>query len=416
MQNAADGRDVAVVLCTRERPAELGQALPALIATAAGAELVVVDSAPRDAVTETLVRAHPGVRYVREERPGLDRARNRAAAETTRTLLAFTDDDARADVAWVRTLAARFARNPDVSAITGLVLPLELETEAQWLFERYLGFGRGMERRWYLAESDGPIARRHGNTGKLGTGANMAVRREALGRVGGFDPALDAGTPAGGAGDLGMFFRVLKAGGLLLYEPAAVVRHRHWRTRAELDAQLVSWGTGMAAYLTSISLAFPEEAAPALALRRWLDRTWFAQRYLRARLGRRFPSEMVLREWRAQREGPARYRSAGDDAVPRAFQKLHPPVDANSEVNASVELREAPSPLRGLGSAARVRVQVRLDGVLLGELKLPVVAGCVGADRLRDAAAAQFASVLLGMNRRAAARRVQKWLRERSAA
>ena len=53
-------------------------------------------------------------------------------------------------------------------------------------------------------------------------------------RIGAFDPALDVGTPTRGGGDLEMFFRVLKDGYALVYEPRAIVRHRHRRDSLEL--------------------------------------------------------------------------------------------------------------------------------------------------------------------------------------
>ena len=83
-------------------------------------------------------------RYVREARPGLDWARNRAIAEAAGEMIAFTDDDVEVDPGWIRALVAAFAaRSRRVAAVTGLVVPAELDTEAQVLFERYRGFGRG---------------------------------------------------------------------------------------------------------------------------------------------------------------------------------------------------------------------------------------------------------------------------------
>jgi hypothetical protein len=119
------------------------------------------------------------------------------------------------DRGWVRALARVFAEEAEVMAVTGLVVPLELEAEAQFLFEQYGGFGRGFERKWYRLNCD-----RHGRevfhlrTGQLGTGANMASRRSLFEfeRIGGFDPALDVGTLTDGGGDLEMFFRVLQEG------------------------------------------------------------------------------------------------------------------------------------------------------------------------------------------------------------
>ena len=67
----------------------------------------------------------------------------------------------------------------------------------------------------------------------------MAYRRSVFDAVGPFDSALDVGTVTNGGGDLEMFFRVVKAGLPLLYEPRALVWHRHRRTMDELREQLI---------------------------------------------------------------------------------------------------------------------------------------------------------------------------------
>ena len=222
---------VTVAVCTRDRTADLALCLDALDRLDYPAlDLLVVDNAPSSDATERLVRTtYPNVRYVREPRPGLNWARNRAIIEARGEIIAYTDDDVVVDPGWARALASVFAENPDVMAVTGLVVPYELETEAQLFFEWYGGFGRGFERKWYRLHRE----KRHrwGNlgTGQFGTGANMAYRRSLFDQIGYFDPALDVGTVTNGGGDLEMFFRVLKEGHTLVYEPGAIVRHRHRR-------------------------------------------------------------------------------------------------------------------------------------------------------------------------------------------
>ena len=80
---------------------------------------------------------------MREPHPGISAARNRGIAVATGEIIAFTDDDVVVDRRWLRALGERFARQPDVSAVTGLVVPLELETAAQVLFEQS---GSGLDR------------------------------------------------------------------------------------------------------------------------------------------------------------------------------------------------------------------------------------------------------------------------------
>jgi GT2 family glycosyltransferase len=252
---------VTVAVCTRDRPQDLACCLEALGALRYPAlELLVVDNAPATGDTEHLVLARPGVRYVREARPGLDWARNRAIAEATGDILAFTDDDVVVEPGWVAALAAVFRDDPRVAAVTGLVLPLELETPAQRLFEDYRSFGRGGARiRAEMAPGTGSVAARYGATGSFGTGANMAFRRRLFDELGGFDPCLGAGMPTRGGDDLDMLFRVLKAGHALVYEPTAVVRHRHRRPMGALVGQIRDHGISFSSYVVRSAACYPDE-------------------------------------------------------------------------------------------------------------------------------------------------------------
>ncbi|HEY5986206.1 MAG TPA: glycosyltransferase family 2 protein, partial [Streptosporangiaceae bacterium] len=217
------GASVSVVVCTRDRPVDLANCLSALAASSrAPEEIIVVDNSPSTPAARDVVRARPGVRYVPAPEPGLSRARNAGIANSTGELIVFTDDDALVAPTWLERLAAPFS-DDSVEAVTGLVLPAELETTAQVVFERLGGFGRGFLRRdygydWYTDH------RRHGvPVWTIGAGVCMALRRSALARLGCFDKRLGAGA-AGCSEDSEMWYRILAAGGRCVYEPAAVVR------------------------------------------------------------------------------------------------------------------------------------------------------------------------------------------------
>jgi GT2 family glycosyltransferase len=284
--------EVTVAVCTRDRPEELAACLDALgRVDYEGLEILVVDNAPSSEATRLLVERRGGrVRYVREPRPGLDWARNRAIAEARGEILAFTDDDVAVDPGWIRALVAAFA-DETVAAVTGLVLPAELETEAQVLFERYRSFGRGFAPRRVAAETRGALAHRHGAAGDYGTGANMAFRRSLFGRIGSFDPALDVGTPTRGGGDLEMFFRVLKEGHVLVYEPRALVRHRHRRSMEALRGQIADHGVSFSSYIVRSILAYPDERAAFARLACW----WWAKTAFRVLWPKTGPSTALRR-------------------------------------------------------------------------------------------------------------------------
>jgi GT2 family glycosyltransferase len=291
---------VTVAVCTRDRPEDLARCLDALARVRyESLEVLVVDNAPSSEATRGLVeRRGPGLRYVREPRPGLDWARNRAIAEATGEVIAFTDDDVEVDPGWVRALADAFGTDRSVAAVTGLVLPSELETDAQVLFERYRSFGRGFTPRRVAPGSSRGLAHRYGAAGDYGTGANMAFRRSVFARIGPFDPALDVGTPTRGGGDLEMFFRVLKEGHALVYEPRAIVRHRHRRTLAALRSQIADHGLSFSAYMVRSALAYPDERLAFARLACW----WYAKTAFRVLWPRRGPA------WALRRLGLAELR------------------------------------------------------------------------------------------------------------
>jgi GT2 family glycosyltransferase len=255
-----------VAICTRERPEDLTRALHAIGALdPPPVEVLVVDNNPATNRTREVVASFPAVRYVREDRPGLDAARNRALTEAITPLVAFTDDDAAPEPAWLGHLLQPFD-DPRVLCTTGLTLPLELETEAQEWFERITPFGRGFERRLFDGTRHDPVA-----VAAVGAGANMALRRSVLDQAGRFDEALDAGTATRSGGDHEMFGRILAAGYRIVYEPRAVSWHRHRRSWQELRDAIHGYGVGVYAMWTR-RLVVDHEIGVLRHAYRWMRR------------------------------------------------------------------------------------------------------------------------------------------------
>jgi phosphoheptose isomerase/GT2 family glycosyltransferase len=252
---------VSVVIATRDRPETLNACLQSLVSLDYPQyEIVVVDNAPRTQATVNLFgRAYAQlsqVRYVREDRPGLAWARNRGIAEARGDVIAFTDDDVVVDRHWLAGLAEGFAAADDVACVTGLILPLEIETQAQAWFEQFGGFSKGFTRRIF------DTAAHHPNdplfpyaAGRFGSGNNMAFRSSVLRALGGFDPALGAGALVGGE-DLDAFFRLITNGYVLVYQPSAIVHHLHRRDYATLCKQLSDGSVG--GYLTKAVIEQPQ--------------------------------------------------------------------------------------------------------------------------------------------------------------
>lgn len=253
---------VSVVICTHERTDQLRACLTSLgNSSYPNYEVIVVDNASPTSKTSDLVEREFGhltrLRYVRENRQGLSWARNCGLEHASGTYIAFTDDDVFVDPYWLTALIEGFGVAKDVACVTGLTLPAALETPAQEMFEQFGGFSKGFERRIFDLDTTPPEGRLGGplypyTSGRFGSGNSMAFSTAFLREVGGFNPALGAGTPTRGGEDLAAFFQVVSSGHRLVYEPMAVNFHVHRQSQEELREQMFGYGTGLTAYLTSI--------------------------------------------------------------------------------------------------------------------------------------------------------------------
>ena len=394
-----DGPTITAVICTRDRPDDLARALEAITRSEGLSEIIVVDNAPTSDATRRVVESFPEVRYVLEERPGLDRARNRGLAEARGDVVAFTDDDAVVDPSWAVALADAFGDDAGVWAVTGLVVPLELATTAQRWFETQGGFGRGNRRSWHHVDLTDPndLGGQFLGAGRFGTGANMAFRRLRLIEIGGFDPALDVGTPTGGGGDLNAMFEVLHHGGVLVYEPRAIVQHRHRREIAELYRQMIGNG-GIFAHVRS-STALDERLRPAaLELRRWYV-GYLARQYLRSlAIPGEIPASHVLAEALAclRAETGATYRKSvdvgrrlGEAPFERPAAAPARPCVEPGEAVRHVDLASPVVALDDVRGYRHTRVYVSVDGSHVGRVAIHNGGRPVSRARLLDEIANQ---------------------------
>ena len=253
----------SVIICTRERPEDLRRCLEALLPLrVAGHEILVVDNAPSSTHTAEIVARYP-FKYLCEPHIGLNNARNYGLHAATHPIVAYLDDDTVADSNWLTALLEPFT-SPEVACVTGLVMPLELETPAQEQFEIYCHHRRDFVRRVFAAPQTQPAA-----AGVAGMGANMAFRRELLLHLGGFDSRLDGGTSTCSGGDTDMFARVLDTGTQIVYTPEALVWHRHRREQAELRRCIFGYGVGLFSFFTKRLIEARDLQALIIAAR-WL--------------------------------------------------------------------------------------------------------------------------------------------------
>lgn len=309
----ASAPPITVVICTRERPGALARCLDSLLAQDyPDFRILVVDNAPATEATAEVVRsaARRGrVQYVREMKAGLSFARNAAVRAAPGEILAWIDDDEYADVHWLAEVARALADHPDADVVSGVIVPAELETQAQLWFEQFGGHSKG---RGFRADKFSPAtAHRQSPLYPLppfGTGANMTFRPGVIERIGGWDTALGAGTPAMGSEDTLAFTQVLVGGGTIVYQPTAVTHHYHRRDLAGLEKQMVGYGAGLTAAYTSLLLRRPGLLWPLLKLAPGALRDLTGKDSLRvSTLRDDFPRELLKANRRGMLAGPRAY-------------------------------------------------------------------------------------------------------------
>jgi glycosyltransferase involved in cell wall biosynthesis len=209
---------VSVVVPTRGRAAYLEVTLDSLgdQASAPPHEILVVDDGAGDETPEVAARA--GVRCVlNAHAPGLNGARNTGLDETSAPLVAFVDDDVHVPPGWLAALADGATRHPDAEAFGG---PIRARLEG--------GGPRSCGR------EDPPITTldlgRADRETEMVWGANLAVRRSAVERIGPFDERL-----VRGHGDEEEWLERLRgAGGGIVYLAGAGLDHRRTAPDATL--------------------------------------------------------------------------------------------------------------------------------------------------------------------------------------
>jgi O-antigen biosynthesis protein len=313
---------VSVIIPTHERPELLGRCLESLLAMQyPNLEIVIVDNVPDTTRTRDLIATRYGDRgdiryFVEERRAGSATARNRGLRVSRGELVAFTDDDVVVDRYWLAELLTGFSAGDHVGCVTGLIMPMELETPAQIWFEEYGGFGKGFERRLYDLGPNRPASPLFPyNPSMFGSGNSMAFRVDALHEVGSFDPSLGNGTPTLGGVDIEAFFRIVQGGYQLVYEPGAMIHHAHRREYEALRRQVFAYGSGLTALLTKAVARRPSlllDLALKAPLGLWMrlapnDSSSSVNSGLRLRRSTDYPSELVRDELNGMLYGPLAY-------------------------------------------------------------------------------------------------------------
>lgn len=299
---------VSIIVGTFDRPNELRNCLLGLTSqeTDRSVEIIVVDNHPISQLTPPIVSEFPNVKLINETRQGVAYARNAGIVASSGEIIVTVDDDVTVPPGWLEKLLAPFVRM-DVMAVTGNVLPLELKTKSQWLFEQYGngGLGRGFRRfevngTWFDWFQNQSVP-----TWELGGTANSAYRACLFNHpeIGLMNEALGPGMPSGVGEDIYLFYKILKARMRIAYEPKAYVWHQHRCDMAALRRQIYNYSKGYVSYqLTTLFRDGDLRVVKDLAIKIPLFR--LKQIYWRLRGWTDYPLSLVLVEIIGNLAGP----------------------------------------------------------------------------------------------------------------
>lgn len=238
--------DISLIICTRNRaaflPAHL-QSLTRLVTDTLQCEIIIVDNGSTDATGELLAVfaiEHPGlVRLVREDLPGLARARNAGYKAARGRRVVFTDDDCYPEPDFLEQIVNALDTNGwdymggRVNLFDPLDAPITIKTDTE-KFEIRAGS--------------------HIEAGVI-HGANFSFKRSVLESLGGFDARFGAGAPLISGEDMDIIARASAAGYCGGYDPRPIVAHHHRRRdQRDIDKLNVGYDVGRGAYYAKMLL------------------------------------------------------------------------------------------------------------------------------------------------------------------
>jgi GT2 family glycosyltransferase len=216
---------VSAIVCTRDRSNDLRDTLQGLVAQSyppESFEIIVVDNDSKDdtpsVVAEFAAASRAPVRYIVEPIPGLSQARNAGARAAAGEVIAYTDDDAIPQPNWLATLADAFHRYDDLGGAGGPIDPLWLPERPVWFPPECIGL---------LGAMDGGPDFRWISFPESPWGPNIALRKEAYERAGGFYTGLGlVGANLALHEEPDLCARIEGLGYRIAYVPSARVQHK----------------------------------------------------------------------------------------------------------------------------------------------------------------------------------------------
>lgn len=214
---------IAALIATRNRGSSAVMAVQSILANNYPKfELLVVDQSTDDQTRQALrpFCADSRFRYLRTDTVGLGRAHNIGLAALQSDYVAITDDDCVVPADWLSKIAKIFDDNDRVVVAYCNVLPAPHDEKAGFIPD-------------YHRTNSRLVTTLRGKITARGIGAGMAVRRQPVLQIGGFDENMGPGAKFPSAGDRDLAIRALLKGWWLYETDTTSVIHHGFRTWEE---------------------------------------------------------------------------------------------------------------------------------------------------------------------------------------
>jgi GT2 family glycosyltransferase len=221
----------SALIASRGRPAMLLDTIESVLgARRVPAEIVIVDQSetPQRELERLGTERGSELRYLHSATSGLSRARNLGLRHATQEVIWVLDDDMLVQEDSLELLLAGRQGRDGRTVTTGRLLAAPPERPG-------LSQPPGA-----LVTRTEPEVFRGRQPVQVVPGPNVALPRDVMLEIGGYDERLGAGTRFPGAEDHDLSMRLLDAGCEVRHVPEAVVLHRSWRAKG--DAVRLRWG------------------------------------------------------------------------------------------------------------------------------------------------------------------------------
>ena len=226
-------QSLSVIVCTNNNIDGLRNCIAALKCSISEKdEIIVVDYSKEHNYTELLLKNYPRIIHIKESNLSLSKARNSGIMMAKNSIVAFTDERVMVSKTWADEIRNSFL-NKNVMAISGLVIPVEINSATQLFFNRKWAYNRGYSEQIFDYKYFTDHIENRVPFWGIAVRSNMAFRKSIFEKVSLFDEDMDNQII-----DEIMVYTILSKGWECVYQPKIYVYEQAKINTKELKKQL----------------------------------------------------------------------------------------------------------------------------------------------------------------------------------